>query len=800
MLQNYIKIAFRSLWKNRVFSGINVVGLALGIAAFGLILEYVSFEYSINRFHQKLPDLYRVLYEKDGKSWEHIVPGLAPRSQQQFSDITSYCRIADGVAQGTITINNGSAQSYRESDLAYVDGSFFTLFSFPLVTGSGTSLRSPNTVALSETYARKYFGTAQALGKTLTLINQFGKTLYTVSAVYRDLPRNSDLQFSALFSLQTLASPGNLNGSDWARIDGLDSEYIMTFLELRSQADPTQLAETLTSFKKKLTPRDEAHVLLQPLRHVHLAESLGDTRVTSGSLSFVYLLSGIAILILLIAWFNYINLSTAGSLKRTKEIGVRKVIGARPGQLIGQFLGESLMLNGLALGLAILLIMAVQQPFNKLIGLTLSLADLAVDSGWLIGLGALLLGTLVSGGYVAFVLTSFRPIQILKGVVSSVGQRVQLRQTLVVVQFSISVALLIGMIVMVQQLRFMQQKDLGVNLSQRLVIRQPATGTGGTALQQQITQLPYVRNYTNSGIVPGGNYNYATNGITRRNPRPGDNKKNYSMAYIDDRYLSTYQITLTAGRPFSPAEVEAGPEKSGKLMINETAARQLGFPAAQAAVGQQILWGKPFEVVGVISDYHHQSVQQAIDPIIFMPSRTSDYLTIDLNTADPSKKLTELEQIYKATCPGNPFEFFFVDERYNQQYQTSQRYERIVSLGAGLAILIACLGLFGLATHTAQQRTKEIGVRKVLGASVTSIVTLLSKDFLKLVLIAIVIASPLAWYAMHQWLQDFAYKIDLAWWIFALAGLFAVAIALLTVSLQSMKAALMNPVKSLRMD
>jgi putative ABC transport system permease protein len=519
----------------------------------------------------------------------------------------------------------------------------------------------------------------------------------------------------------------------------------------------------------------------------------------------VYILSGIAGLVLLIAWFNYVNLSTAGALKRAKEVGVRKVIGAGPSQLIGQFLGESLLLNGLGFLLALLLVTVLQTSFNEFIQKDLSLSKLDLNGFWLVGLVLLLIGAIASGGYVAFMMTSFQPIQTLKGTYQG-GKNGWLRKTLVVAQFSASIALVIATMVLYQQLQYMQNKDLGVQLTQRVVIKGPALAQNGSftpataVLEDELSQLPYVKSFCQTSIVPGNFYNFTADGITKQNPRPGDDKKSYSMGIIDDRFLTTYEIKLIAGRNFTRQEAELGYEKSAKVMINETGARQLGFASAGQAVGQRLNWGQAFEIIGIIADYHHQGLQQAIQPVVFLPRRSVSDLTVQLTTNQVQDKIAKLEQLYKAAYPGNPFEFFFADENYNRQYRNEQQYGRVFTVGSALAIFIACLGLFGLATFTTEQRTKEIGVRKVLGASVVSIITLLSKDFLKLVFVAIVVASPLAYYGMHRWLQDFAYKIDIAWWVFALAGLFAVGIAVLTVTLQSAKAALVNPVKSLRSE
>ena len=821
MLFNYLKIALRNLRKNRVFSFINIAGLALGITAFVLILEYVAYERSVNMFHKNLPTLYRLLTQTpEGDIWVNMAPAVAPLAKQQFPEVREFCRIAENSANGIVSfadVTEGrSQQSFRESKLAYADASFFTLFTFPLVQGTAASaLTQPNTVALSQSQARKYFGAVKPLGRAIILNNQFGKTLYTVSAVYADMPQTSDLSFDAVFSLETLANPANLGGNSWARLDGFDGTFLTTFLQLSDgqsgePANYQALTDKINAYKKKRTPEDESLFMLQPATNMHLAASLSDPYRTSGSLGFVYLLSGIAGLILLIAWFNYVNLSTAGALKRAKEVGVRKVVGAGPGQLIGQFLGESLLLNSLGFGLALMLVMSLQNVFNEFVKKDLSLTVLNANGFWLAGLGLLIIGALASGGYVAFTLTSFQPIQTLKGAYQA-GKGGWLRKTLVVAQFSASIALVIATLVLYRQLQYMQNKDLGVRLSQRVVIQGPAVEQNGSfkpgtaALDHELSQLSYVKSFCQTGIVPGNFYNFTANAITKQNPRPGDEKKSYSMGIIDDRFLKTYEISLAAGRNFTVREAESGWEKSGKLMINETGARQLGFASPEKAVAQIINWGKPYEIVGVVKDYHHQALQQAIEPVIFMPRRSVSDLTVQLTT-DPNQggrlqdKLAELERIYKASYPGNPFEFYFADENYNKQYQSEQQYGQVFTLASALAIFIACLGLFGLAAFTTEQRTKEIGVRKVLGASVASIVTLLSKDFLKLVLIAIIIASPLAWYAADRWLTNFAYKVDLAWWMFALAGLLAISIALVTVSVQSIKAALVNPVKSLRSE
>ncbi|GAA4446993.1 ABC transporter permease [Nibrella saemangeumensis] len=811
MLRNYFKIAFRSLWKNKVFAGINMAGLALGMAACLLILEYISFERSVNQFHTNLPHLYRVVFQsKSGNASDFVAPGVAPLVKEQFGEIATFCRTAGGIVHGIVTAGDaGTGKSFREgdSDITMVEGTFFELFSFPIVAGSGESLKQPYTVAISESYAKKYFGAGEALGKMLTLNNQFGKVAYKVTAVYKDFPENSDFRYNLLFSLQTLTIPANLNGNGWADLNGLESAFATAFVQLQPGVDYRMLEDKINTFKNKLKPESaDMSIRLQPMRYIHLAPSLNDPYPTTGNLKFIYLLGGIALLILAIAWFNYINLSTASSLKRAKEVGVRKVIGAGRWQLIRQFLSESLVLNAFGLVLALVLVSVLQEPFNQLVGKSLSVSVLGQDSLWMAGLLALVFGSVLSGGYVAFALSSFEPMQTLKGVFARSGRGVLLRQALVVFQFSISIALIASTVVLYQQLQYMQNKDLGVKLDQLLVIRGPEMGKDesfkqrSTAFQQQIQQLSFIRDFCATSSVPSKWYNFNAEGITRQNPRPGDEKKSYAIASVDHRFVSTYGLTLLAGQNITAAMCTLGWNEVQHVLLNETAVRQLGFASPAEAVGKKLMWGHDYEIVGVVKDYHHQSVRQAIDPIIFYPQFSDYYMTVRLTSDRIQEKMGQLEQLYKKQFPGNPYEYFFVDEVYHQQYQAEQQSGLLFTIASGLAILIACLGLFGLATFTAEQRTKEIGIRKVLGASVPSLVSMLSRDFLKLVFIAILIASPIAWYAVHSWLQDFAYKIDIEWWMFALAGLLAVSIALVTVSFQSVKAALVNPVKSLKAE
>ena len=815
MIQNYLKIAFRNLLRNKVYSFINIVGLALGISAFLLILEYISFEKSVNQFHANLPNLYRVLFENPQspkrETWQSTTSGLAPRFKAQFGEIQNYCRIMEqGGTAGIISIsddnNSKVAQLFREKEVGYAETSFFDMFSFPILQGDKNCLKETNSMAISESKAQKYFKNSNPIGKTLTMNNQFGKTVYTIKAVYKDFPQTSDLQYDMLFSLETLKNPANLNGNGWVEIDGLYNQFITAFYQLKAGTNVKQLAQKLNIEKKKLNPQSIEILHLQPVITMHLAASINDYLTTYGNVYFVYLMAAVALLILIIAWFNYINLSTAGALKRAKEVGIRKVIGANKSQLIGQFLGESLLLNITSFVVAILLLIYLQPFFNTLIDKPLSINILFQDSFWAFGLLFLLVGTLASGTYTAFVLSSFKPVQTLKGVFAKSVSGIWLRKFLVVFQFSISIILIAGTLVLYLQLRFMQNKNLGMNVSQIVVLKAPEIGgdslfrLNNPAFLNELKAMPFVQQVSNTGSVPGNWYSWGSAGITRLNPQKEDDKKNYNILMTDENFLKTFHIQLLAGQNFTNEICEVKFNDINKVILNEKAAISLGFTDPKTAVGQKIRWGTEREVIGIIKDYHHMGLQKNIDPIVFLPRHNSAYFAIRLNAEQVQSHVGKLENLYKKTFPGNPFEYFFADENYNKQYKTETQYSIIFTVASSLAIFIACLGLFGLAMFSVEQKAKEIGIRKILGASITSITTLLSKDFLKLVSIAFIIAVPLAWFAMNKWLEDFAYRIDIQWWIFAVAGLLAFGIALLTIGYQAVKIAMTNPMKSLRTE
>lgn len=800
MIKNYFKIAWRNLFRNKVYSFINIGGLAMGIAAFVLILEYVSFEKSVNQFHANLPHMYRLLnLGQKGETWGEIEPGWATIAKPNFPEIKEFCRFTDGSGQGIVKKEGKNAESFRETNISYADGNFFDFFTFKIVNGDKKALSKPKVVFLSAKTATKYFGTENPLGKTLTLSNQYGATPFMVEGIY-EMPENSDIKYDMVFSVITIAQA--------ADIDNLDEQGFNTFFLLSENADYKSLDQKLTKMRDELQQdKDGIKFRLQPFSNVHLAASLTDTYRTVGNLKYVYMLLIIAVLILSIAWFNYINLSTANSLKRANEVGVRKVIGATSGNLITQFLGESVLVTMLSMLMALLLIQIIQPFFNQLIGMDLSLVSLLNSSIWWMGLGILVAGTLISGAYTAYALSNFNPVKIMKGSFTKTSTGSILRKSLVISQFSISIVLILATIVIYTQLRFMQNQNLGINIDQLLVVRGPEAGQDSSykmrqaAFWNELEQQSFVKDYSLSGTVPGRWYNFQTSGFSQPGSKAGDELKSYSFAIVGDRYLKTYGINLKAGRNFTPEEANVDWNDNSKVLLNERAVQQLGFHSAEEALQNKVRWDERYlEVIGVVKDYHHVGVQQAIAPTIFYPQNSNTYITIKLTPEELGGKIAKLETLYKSFFGGNPFEYFFVDENFSKQYVSEQKYSQVFTTASIWAIFIACLGLFGLATFTVETRIKEIGVRKVLGASIASIVSMLSYDFLKLVFIAILIACPVAWYFLTEWLKDFETRIEISWWIYAIGGFLAILLAVLTVGFQSIKAALVNPVKSLRSE
>lgn len=816
MLRNYIKIAFRNLWKHRTFSVINVAGLAIGLATSLFILEYVSFERSYDTFHQQANDIYRIQYNQVSNE------GAVTAKATTFASVGQKLRTAFPEITSVVRFHRSSAllsyeqpkqvNMFREETILAADPGFLTFFSFPLLKGNpSTALQSPKSIVITQTMARKYFGTEEPIGKTIKMTGGYGDwtgndyqeiNYYTVTGVLADIPNNSHIQLNALVSFN-LFSRGEAELSNWG-----DNFY--TYVSLQPGSSPQTLTAKLPAFASELFGKTTSDGLqLQPLTNIHLDTALLGELQTNGSRIMVSVLLLVALFTSLIAWINYVNLATARATERAKEVGVRKVTGASGGDLLGQFLVEAVLLNGLSLCLAVGLVAVFQPGFNALIGQSVSLQMLANTSWMLVYAGFFAAGILLSSLYPIFINLTIQPAAVLRLQGVTIGRGLSLRKGLVVFQFMLSVILIAGSLVMYRQLTFMQRADIGVSLNQLLVLNGPATtdSTYESKLQEIKAGLlnnPAIKRVTASNLIPGKPITGLSKaGLVRRlNQREDESAGRYSFSQVDYEFQQTVGARLIAGRWFSTSYgADAVPQQS--VVINETAARMLGYASPAAAVGQRINYRVQSTptIIGVLKDYHQLSLRKTIDPIIFELGEAPDgYFTVSVSQEKLPETVAAIQQVWQKVFPDSPFSYFFLNDFFNQQYQLDRTLAQLSGLFALLAVIVASLGLFGLAFLTTMQRTKEIGIRKVLGASVASLVTLLSQDLLKLVLIAILLASPIAWYVMRWWLQDFAYKIDIEWWMFALAGTLAVGIALLTVSFQSIKAALMNPVKSLRSE
>ncbi|MBD2699227.1 ABC transporter permease [Spirosoma sp. BT702] len=807
MLTNYIKIAWRNLLRNKAFSAINIVGLALGLATCLLISLFLLDELSYDRYNEKANRMVRVVFHavmNGGEINEAIVmPPVAQTMKADYPEVEAATRIRTA---GSPSITVGD-KTFRDDQLAQVDSNFFQVFTLPFIQGDAkTALIQPNAAVITQAMARKYFGNENPIGKFITI--KSWNALFKVTGVIDKVPVNSHFHFDMFLSM---AGVSDAKSPSW-----MTSSYY-TYLVLAKGYNPKQLEAKLSQMTSKyMGPQlqqafgmsmaqfrqkgNDVGFVIQPLTDIHLNSNLTGELEANGDIQYVYIFGAIALFMLLIACINFMNLSTAGASKRAKEVGIRKVMGSVRQSLTNQFLIESLLLTMIALVLAIGFVYMALPLFNELSGkaLTLNLGD----SIWIVP-SLLLLGVFVgilAGSYPAFFLSSFKPIAVLKGA-KFTGDRksIGLRSGLVVVQFFISIILMVGTTVVYQQLNYIQNKKLGYSKEQVLVL--PDTwqlAKNEEVFRNQIMQDTRVVNVSMSGYLPAGpSYNNNYMMYPESNPTQFVKGIRYNVDYD---YIPTLGMQMALGRNFS----KEYSTDSSSAIINETAARTLGWQ--NNAIGKPIGHAenegtrKTYKVIGVVKDFHFRSLHESISPLVMTLGQNSGAVIIKAKTTDMSGLLTSLEKEWKKLTTDAPFMYSFLDKRFNDTYLAEQKTGRILGLFAGLTIFVACLGLFGLATFTAEQRTKEIGVRKVLGASVGSIVTLLSKDFLRLVAIAIVLASPVAWYVMSRWLREFAYKIDIQWWMFVLAALLAVGIALLTVSFQSIKAALMNPVKSLRSE
>ena len=819
MIRNYLKVAFRNLWKYKGFSVINIAGLAIGMAACLLILQYVSFKLSYDQFNNNAKEIYRVVNDRyqDGKLIQHgtiTYSAISTAMQNDFPEVINHTRVEP---QGPTIIIYNNKKIGDQNGFA-VENSFLKMFSYPLVAGNReTALQAPRSVIITTTLAKKLFGITDGNYESVlgaAILGQSDPVPFKITGISKDVPENSHLNFDFLTSYNTLYTGEN----SWkeAEYDFTDSDF-WHYIQLKAGTNYKALNAKLSGFSQKhfqgnkISGSDEKFYL-QPLTKAHLYSDFEYEIGITGSATVVWGLLIIALFIITIAWVNYINLATARSVERAREVGIRKVVGGVKKQLISQFLTESILVNIMGIALAFLLVFLLQNSFNNLLQYKLSLSYLFTKglNGYSILIGLTLIiviGIFVSGFYPAFVLSSFKPISVLKGKLSSSRKGIAFRKVLVIGQFAITIALIIGSMVVIRQLRYMNTKELGFNMDQMLIVRPPVlTPWDSTfinrvnSFKEELKQISQVKGAATSWSVPGGDIGRSFN--VRQADSATTNKFTTRHTGVDYDFMNVYGIKLLAGRNFTKADHNPDFDKLQNTFINRSAAKLLGFPSPEAAVGKSIISGsKKWNVIGVVEDYHQKSLRYPLEPIRFMPAySTNSEISVKINSSDLSKTIAAVKQKYEAFFPGNIFDYSFLDENFNRQYQNEKLFSKAFGIFAALAIFVACLGLFGLAMFSTVQRTKEIGVRKVLGASVSNILVLLSTDFVKLVLIASVIAFPLAWWVMSKWLQDFSYRITMSWWMFLIAGILALLVAVITVSFQALKAAVANPVKSLRTE
>jgi putative ABC transport system permease protein len=802
MFRHYLKIVARSLRNNKAFSIINIFGLAVGMACSLLIFLYVQDERSYDRFHKDAASIHRVVKDfinDDGtRIPDATTPAaLAPAMQKDIPEVVNITRVFPTWG-GTWLVKYGD-KKITENKLFRVDSSFFDVFTFPFVKGNPkTALENAQSIVITESVAKRYFGKEDPMGKTLQL-QPIGDMM--VTGVIKDVPPNAHFHFDFLVSFRQLQGNPDQN---WGGYN------YYTYVKVKEGTNMTAFTKKIQALYERSQEERFSVFYTQPLTDIHLTSHLKWELEPNGDKTYVYIFSLIGLFILLIAAINYINLSTAKSAVRAKEIGIRKVSGAIRGSLVKQFLLESVVTCLIASLLAVIIAQLLTPLVNSITQKQLTIIGNPIVIVYLL-IAAVLIG-LLAGIFPALYLSSFKPISVLKGFKMNESGALNLRKSLVVVQFTISIALIIGALIIAQQINYIRSAKLGFDQDQVAVIQNAGfiSTADRSAFLNSARQLPGVKKAAASSIIMGGGFS------TSRLSVKGSNKEqqlNFSNVGFD--YFDVMGMEIKEGRGFSanfPADtltngIPGGPleQEIGGLVINETAVKD--FNLGSPAVGRLLLWGTDGDtsyyvrVVGVVKDFHFTSLRNEIKPFGFIcVPRQQGNFTVKLNTSNIQNTLGQLEKLWNQFSLERPFQYVFLDESFAKLYNAEARFQKLFISLVALGILIACLGLLGLATYAAQQRVKEIGIRKTLGASVANVVGLLSKDFLKLVVIALVIAIPIAWYLMDKWLQDFHYRINIEWWVFLLAGAVAVVVAFATISIQTIRAASANPVKSLRTE
>jgi len=810
MFKNYLKIAWRNIRKNKTFSIINITGLAIGLSCFLLIALYVMDELSYDKFYPNADRIYRINSDiKFGGANLHMPVTsdmMGELLKKDYPQVEQYTRIYTN--NGDKLIKKGN-EYIDEKKVANVDSTFFDVFQLPVIEGDiKHALVEPNTVVVTESIAKKYFGTTHALGKTIQLKDD-KNPFYKITAVIKDMPQNAHFHFDFLFSMKNV-------DYQWGQ---LTSHNFYTYLRLKKETDYKAFEKNfdqyvvnyvlpaakqymnINSMEEFKKAGNSLKYSLIPLTQIHLYSNRAFELSANGSIQYVYIFSAVALFILIIACINFINLTTAHSANRAKEVGIRKVLGTEKRNLIYQFLFESIVMVLFSLLIAVAIAYLVLPLFNNVASKQMTITSLFSPYILLLLIALPFVVGLLAGSYPAFYISSFKPIEILKGKLKLGSKSGGLRSVLVVFQFAISIILIVGTIVVYKQLNYIQTKNLGYNKDQVLVINGISSLNNNVdAFKNEVLQMPGIVSGTLTGFLPVSNSYRNDNTYSKDAVMDAKNGLDMQNWRVDYDYIKTLGIQIIKGRNFSR---EFGGDSSS-VIINETTEKILGYadPIGKKIYTTTDTPGKmiAYTIIGVVKNFNFESLHQDVGPLALLLGGGFGSGIFKVNTSNIKNLITQIQDKWKTLSPGLPFSYHFLNESFDEMYRTEQRVGKIALIFSVLAIFIACLGLFGLAIFIAEQRTKEIGIRKVLGASVKGIIQMLSKDFMKLVAIAFIIAAPLAWWAMHNWLEDFAYRINIEWWMFAAAGLGALFIALATVSFQAIKAAIANPVTSLRTE
>lgn len=802
MFRNYLTIAWRNLRKKTIYSTINIFGLALGIACCLLIFMYVDYERSFDNYHTKGDRIYRVIHgwDKDVKATDsYWVWGNAPIGQALRDNFPEIDKVVQFSGRADILLTNGDI-THQEEGIFFMDSTAFDVFSWKLLKGNPkTALSAPFSIVLTESTARKYFGDEDPVGKSLKGSESAGRAAagdYLVTGVIEDMPANSHFRSNALLSMSTFRKSIPDIFTNWGYVD------FYTYFLVNDQFDRAAFDARIPAFLKRQTddPDNKYNIVIEPLKEMYLGTVAQRQPGETGSIANLYIFSIIGLFVLVIAIINFMNLSTARSMERSKEVGIRKSIGAERSNLVSQFLGESFIIVSLSMIVAVGVVVLALPGMNNITGRLLELSHFVTPRNIALLIGTTLAIGLVAGSYPSFVLSSFSPSAVLKGISKSGKAGVTLRKGLVIFQFSLSITLIAGTMIVASQMNHILNKDMGFDKEQMLILDynyDEKVNDVREVLKTQLEANPDVLSVAYSRSVPGS---YFPNAYTEIVASDGALKGMAQPIFqVGMDFVNHYGLKLVAGRSYSRDHPS---DTIGGLVINEAAAKQYGYANPADIVGKKYKqWGREGEVIGVVKDFNYISLHRNIEPLTLpYEPYASRYVSLKIKSGNITRTIDEVRKTWAQLVPHRPFLYSFLDDDFDRQYQKDFNFKTLFSTFSSLAIFIACLGLLGLATYTAELRTKEIGIRKVLGANVNSIVALLSKDFMVLIVVAMLIATPAAWYSMNRWLEGFAYRVEIQFWIFILAGLAAIAIAAATISFQAIKAARGNPVNSLRSE